>query len=1122
MVSQFEFLQVEFGPQFVDAEKSEENALRDPRAACFYARRFVESSVKWMFRYDTSLVEPYEATLNAFVTEPSFQRVAGERGFNLVRKIQHAGNRAVHENKAPAKTESVEVVSALWEFAFWFAYTYGRGSKPDPDLRFNPHLLLQPEGQVVSSKIKDLEAAVAEVDARAAELAASNEQLEQELAEARRQVAAAKQAAEEVPPSSHEWSEAETREYLIDVLLQEVGWDLEPSNVREFEVTGMPNNKGIGYVDYVLWGDDGKPLAVVEAKRSGINPQEGQQQAKLYADCLEAMFDQRPLIFYSNGYEHWLWDDTNYPPRQVQGFCTKDELQLAIQRRTSQLPLADVDINTATVERHYQHRAIRNITESFDAQKQRKALLAMATGTGKTRTVIALIDVLMRANRVKNVLFLADRTELVKQAVGAFKEHLPNSQPINLVSEPDETGRVYVSTYQTMVGMIDRVDDQGVRRFGPGHFDLVVIDEAHRSVYGRYKGIFNYFDSLLVGLTATPRDEIDHNTYDLFDLETGVPTDAYSLEEAVADGFLTPPRGISVPLKFVREGISYDDLSADEQESWDELDWGQDEDGLPIPPPEEIDSSALNKWLFNKDTVDKVLENLMTDGIKVAGGDRLGKTIIFAKNQAHADFIYERFIANYPHLDNGHFARVISYQVNYAGKLIDDFKQKEGTPHIAISVDMLDTGIDVPEIVNLVFFKVVRSKTKFWQMIGRGTRLCRDLFAPGSDKTTFNVFDYCQNLEYFTTEIPPAESPGGKPLSELIFRTRLDVLHQLNVNNLRPDYQRLAQLLHQQVSSMNTDNFLVRPHRRIVDQYKHPQAWNKVGIGDLAQLAETIAGLPDQLAPDKEDAKRWDLLILNTQLMALENAPFDQLQQRIIKIASQLEDNGTIPAIEQHIELILDVQTERWWTDVTHGELEALREKLRGLIYLLDNVKKGVVYTNFVDELGRGTIIDVVGEPEDTYKQFRKKASAYLKEHLGEPAVAKVRSGLPLTSSDFEELQRILVAAGSDSLDDFESAVQQAGNIAAFVRSLVGLDREAAKERFSDFLDESRHTANQIQFVNQLIDYLAENGTIEPGRVYEDPFTAVAPQGPEQIFSETEINEIFGRIRALDETVANL
>jgi type I restriction enzyme R subunit len=1119
-VSQFGFLQAEFETQFVDAQKSEDNALRDPRAACFYARRFVESSMKWMFRYDTSLVEPYEATLNAFVTEPSFQRVAGERGFNLVRKIQHAGNRAVHENKAPAKTESVEVVSALWEFAFWFAYTYGRGSKPDPDLRFNPHLLLQPEGQVVSSKIKDLEAAVAEVDARAAELATTNEQLEQELAEARRQVAAAKQAAEEVPPSSHEWSEAETREYLIDVLLQEVGWDLEPSNVREFEVTGMPNNKGIGYVDYVLWGDDGKPLAVVEAKKAAINPQEGQQQAKLYADCLEEMFDQRPLIFYSNGYEHWLWDDTNYPPRQVQGFYTKDELQLAIQRRTSQLPLADVDINTSTVERHYQHRAIRNITESFDVQKQRKALLAMATGTGKTRTVIALIDVLMRANRVKNVLFLADRTELVKQAVGAFKEHLPNSQPINLVSEPDETGRVYVSTYQTMVGMIDRVDDQGVRRFGPGHFDLVVIDEAHRSVYGRYKGIFNYFDSLLVGLTATPRDEIDHNTYDLFDLETGVPTDAYSLEEAVADGFLTPPRGISVPLKFIREGINYDDLSADEQESWDQLDWGQDEDGLPIPPPEQVDPPDLNKWLFNEDTVDKVLENLMTDGIKVAGGDRLGKTIIFAKNQRHADFIYERFIANYPHLDNGDFARVISYQVNYAGSLIEDFKKKEATPHIAISVDMLDTGVDVPEIVNLVFFKLVRSKTKFWQMVGRGTRLCPDLFAPGSDKTSFNVFDYCQNLEYFTTEIPPAESPGGKPLSELIFRARLDVLHQLNVNKLRPDYQRLAQVLHQQVSSMNTDNFLVRPHRRIVDQYKLPQAWNKVGIGDLAQLAETIAGLPDQLAADTEEAKRWDLLILNTQLMALENAPFDQLQQRIIKIASRLEDQRSIPAIEQHIELILDVQTERWWTDVTHGELEALREKLRGLIHLLEKTQKDVVYTDFVDELGRGTIIDVVGEPEDTYKQFRKKASAYLKEHLGEPAIAKVRSGLPLTASDFEELQRILVAAGSDSLDDFESAVQQAGNIAAFVRSLVGLDREAAKERFSDFLDESRHTANQIQFVNQLIDYLAENGTIEPGRVYEDPFTAVAPQGPEQIFTAAEIEDIFTRLRDLEATTA--
>ncbi|MCP4309493.1 MAG: DEAD/DEAH box helicase family protein, partial [bacterium] len=259
----------------------------------------------------------------------------------------------------------------------------------------------------------------------------------------------------------------------------------------------------------------------------------------------------------------------------------------------------------------------------------------------------------------------------------------------NLVTEGNEEGRVYVSTYQTMVGKIDEYRPDGTRRFGVGHFDLVVIDEAHRSVFRKYRGIFDYFDSYLVGLTATPKDEVDKNTYDLFELETGVPTDAYSLDDAIGDGYLVPPRGVSVPLKFVREGIRYDDLSEDEKDDWDEFDWGVDEEGNPLDPPDQVDAAELNKWLFNTDTVDKVLQTLMTEGIRVAGGDRLGKTIIFAKNQRHAEFIYERFVANYPALDNGNFARVVTHSVKYAQSLIDDFSNPDKSPHIAISVDML-------------------------------------------------------------------------------------------------------------------------------------------------------------------------------------------------------------------------------------------------------------------------------------------------------------------------------------------------------------------------------------------------------------------------------------------------
>ncbi len=523
----------------------------------------------------------------------------------------------------------------------------------------------------------------------------------------------------------------------------------------------MPNGDGRGFVDYVLWGDDGIPLALVEAKRTRRDPRAGQQQAKLYADCLEAQFGRRPVIFYTNGYEHWLWDDAHYPPRRVSGFYKKAELELLVQRRTTRKPIATTPISPVIVERYYQTRAIRRIAESFERDRQRKALLVMATGSGKTRTVIALADLLMRANWAKRILFLADRVALVRQASNAFKAFLPDASPVNLLDDPTGDGRVFVSTYPTMMGLIDEAAD-GQRRFGPGHFDLVVIDEAHRSVFAKYRGIFDYFDSLLVGLTATPKDEIDKNTYSLFDLETGVPTDAYSLEEAVRDGFLVPPEAVSVPLKFQREGIKYDELSDEEKDAYDALEWEDD-------PPDVVAAAAVNSWLFNVDTVDKVLAHVMERGIKVAGGDRLGKTIIFAKNQAHADFIAERFDANYPHY-RGEFARTITYRTEYAQSLIDAFSAKDKAPHLAISVDMLDTGIDIPEIVNLVFFKLVRSKTKFWQMLGRGTRLCPDLFGPGDDKTKFRLFDYCGNLEYFSQDPPTTEGSVDRVAREAAVR----------------------------------------------------------------------------------------------------------------------------------------------------------------------------------------------------------------------------------------------------------------------------------------------------------------------------------------------------------------
>jgi type I restriction enzyme R subunit len=453
--------------------------------------------------------------------------------FSKTRVINTLGNRAVHSHRPIPEADALAAVRELFHVAYWFARTYARASRPEPELAFDPATLPRPSkiAQQTTEQLLALDARLRENDENLATLLADKSALDEELKRLRAEIAEAKKVAN-AQPDTHDYSEAETRDYFIDLLLKEAGWLLDQPRDREFEVSGMPNQKDKGFVDYVLWGDDGKPLGLVEAKRTRRDARVGQQQAKLYADCLERQFGRRPIIFYSNGYEHWIWDDKRYPPRRIQGFYKKAELELLIQRREARRSLAEATITSAIVERHYQTRAIRRVAEAFERDHDRKSLLVLATGAGKIRTVIALCDLLMRCNWAKRGLFLADRVVLVNQAVNAFKRHLPDASPVNLVTEKEDEGRVSVSTYPTMMGLINQTSD-GQRRFGVGHFDLVIIDEAHRSVFQKYRAIFEYFDSLLVGLTATPKDEVDRNTYSLFDLENGMPTDAYSLEEAV-------------------------------------------------------------------------------------------------------------------------------------------------------------------------------------------------------------------------------------------------------------------------------------------------------------------------------------------------------------------------------------------------------------------------------------------------------------------------------------------------------------------------------------------------------------------------------------------------------------
>jgi type I restriction enzyme R subunit len=961
VISNFEFLKADWPELFGEARCAEQLSRVDPRAACFYARRTLELAVKWLYDAERSLRTPYKSDLNARLHEPTFKNLVGAAllaKMNIIRKL---GNDAVHGNRAVPERDSVASVRELFHVAFWLGWTYSRTetSRPSGTLRFDDALLprRQPSTPPAQSRA-ELQRLAERLASQDTQLAAERERsstLQEQIEALQAEVAAAK-AANQTRPDIHDYDEQHTRDHYIDLLLHDAGWPLDGENDREFEVTGMPNPSGTGYVDYVLWGDDGLPLAVVEAKRAQRSPQAGQQQAKLYADRLEATYGQRPLIYYTNGFEHWFWDDFRYPPRRVEGFHTKDELQLAVQRRTTLRPLSETVIKSEIGERHYQQRAIRRIAETFERDNQRKALLVMATGAGKTRTVIALVDLLQRCNWVKRVLFLADRIALVNQAVNAFKQHLPSSSPVNLVTERAGVGRVYVSTYPTMMNLIDSTRSSGGRRFGVGHFDLIVIDEAHRSVYQKYRTIFSYFDALLVGLTATPRDEVDRDTYSLFDLEPGVPTDSYSLDEAVSDGYLVPYRAISVPLRFPQQGIRYADLTDEEKARWDSLEW--DDDGT---IPTEVDPDAVNKWLFNIDTLDKMLATVMTHGLAVAGGDRIGKTIIFAKNKDHADAIVERFNANYPE-HRGSFARAITHETVYAQNLIDDFATKERPPHIAVSVDMLDTGIDVPEVVNLVFFKRVRSKTKFWQMIGRGTRLCPDLIGPGADKTEFFIFDVCRNFEFFSQNPQTADGNLVESLSQRLFKHRLSLLASLDARDLPADpvgdaeralRGNTADLLHRIVAGMNQDNFVVRPHRQLVQRYRDRSAWDHLDSQAIVEIADWLSSLPSAERDDDEQAKRFDLLILRAQLCMLNHEPgFANIAERGREIANALLEQTTIPAIREQEVFLEALAEQQWWDDVTVPMLEEARHRIRSLVRLIERIKRKTLYTDFTDELG--------------------------------------------------------------------------------------------------------------------------------------------------------------------------
>lgn len=1075
-MTNFDFLKDEqqfaaFSDACIEAEKS---IAASPALCALGVRKSAELAVKWLYSVDSALRLPYKDNFSALIYNPSFTASVDDSIMTSLRYIIKLGNFSAHTNKKVSYREAVLSLKNLFAFILFIDYCYGANYA---ERDFDESLLADDTKQNISKQ--EMTRLRAELDARSDERAA----LMGELASMRDELArlrATHAAARTVPPPPPE-TEAETRRTIIDIDLRAMGWTFDADCIREVPVIGLPTDSGKGYVDYVLYGANHKPLAVVEAKRTSVDPEVGREQARCYADALEQMTGQRPLIFYTNGYDTYFWDDLAYPPRQVYSVFARGDLERIMSRRTQAQTFERITINPHITDRAYQKEAIHSVCAAYRA-RHRKALLVMATGTGKTRTVISLVDVLLSAGWVTNILFLADRTELVRQAKQAFTEHLPNLSTCSLLDHVNgnPAARAIFSTYPTMMNAIDEMRTaDGARLFTPGHFDLIIIDEAHRSIFKKYRAIFRYFDALIVGLTATPKTDVDHNTYDFFDMEDDMPTYAYEYETALREGYLADYHCIAKTFSIPTNGVTYAELSAEERARYeDAFEEGEE-------PPEMIAPSEIDRIYFNADTTRQVITDLMGKGLKIEGGDKLGKTIIFARNHAHAEHIAREFDRLYPAY-HGEFARVIDHAVKNHESLLNKFRDPAKLPQISISVDMLDTGIDIHEILNLVFYKRVFSKAKFWQMFGRGTRLCKNIFGAGKDKTVFYIFDYMGNFAFFAQNPKTIDAPAQKSLAERAFGLKVRIIEELQ----KPAYQTeelqsfrtaLAGEISAAIGALNPDLFAVRQQLAAVQKYGAPAALNAL---DITAAEEIITRLAPLIPPTEGDegARRLDVILYRMMLAraAHETASYDGAAKTVMKIAARLAEKNGIPAVHEAADMLGEIRTAAFWTHADLPAIERIRAELRALMqYLRTEIHTKVI--NITDEV-LSTEVGVRLTKNTALEGYYERANRYVRENENVPALQKLRNNVPLAAEDWAELQRIFweeVGSAAEFRTFVPSGVQEEDHLGTFVRSLTGLSEDAAHAAFSDFLDTALYTEEQIALVRQIMEWVMKNGTME-------------------------------------------
>lgn len=1123
---------------------AEAYAHSDPPSAFTKLRIFCERVVQEVYRLHHLDMSVFGAKpkLNDLIQHGPFRDEVPKAVLERLDTLRFHGNKGAHGNKQGVTTETaLQLLRCAFEVGNWLYLTYDEGSVAqhlafvDPEeggtTGLSKATLKQQKKELrieLAQKENDMEALLAQMD-EAREKQAAAEKKAQESENALAALVAQRREFAQKSVNALQWSEADTRKFLIDSMLVDAGWNVGTDGCQtdqvgqEVEIQHQPTETGIGYADYVLWGDDGKPLAVVEVKKTAENVKKGKEQARIYADGLEKTFGQRPVIFYSNGGETYIWDDVNgYPQRRVYGFYSKASLEQLLFQKEHRKNLLTVAVDTNIAGRMYQLEAIKRVAERFEDHR-REALLVQATGTGKTRTSIALADVLLRANWAKRVLFLCDRVELRRQAKNAFTEFLPG-QSAGIVTAsgrvtPSSDGnkeylvegarRVYLATYPAMMKCFAQLD--------PGFFQVIVIDESHRSIYKTYLELLNYFDALRIGLTATPVEKIDRNTFSLFNCKKGEPTMNYALGTAVDDGYLVPPRIQHVSTDFTRKGIRYKDLNeAQKAEADDQVD---DASGL------DVDAKDIDRKVFNKDSNRLILRNLMDKGIRDASGTRPGKSIIFARNHAHAVLLEELFDEMYPQY-GGSFCKVIDSHDPRASQLIDDFKNTDISNKnditIAVSVDMLDTGIDVPEVVNLVFAKPVKSSVKFWQMVGRGTRLCENLFGPGEHKEDFLIFDHWRNFEWFE-EKPPAETdrPRTRSLPEQLFAARLDLMGAA-IEKLAIDIQQpIAKTITADILALDdVQTIAVKEKWKDVKQAQNVDlvaAWDAQTEAHLRTVIEAL--MQWRNIRGMESAYRFDVLVTKAQRAALlGTADLADLKDQVQNSVSALPKNlNEVKAKAAHIK---NVENPTFWHAPDFADLEEIRRELRGLMRFRaagPKLPKAQALTLDISDGGLISQEKSVRLEGLELREYRKKVEQVLQDHFEDnQTLLKIRAQEPVTDHDLEELRNLILQLDG-SLDIHDLLLHQpefAGHLDLALRSIVGIDPERIEVYFAGFAQahQTHLSAKQLKFLQMLKNLIAKTGLVHMNQLWDAPFTHLDADGITGVFGDTLVNELLDLI----------